>query len=77
VSLVYVWACPIEKLGMQTELVSLINHTTLRWEDNIKMDIQEVGYEGMKWIHLAEDRDRCRTVVNAVINLRVPLGRIS
>jgi hypothetical protein len=57
---------------MQTELVSLTNHTTLRWEDNIKIDIQEVGYEEMNWIHPAENRDRCRTVVIAVINLRVP-----
>ena len=40
-----------------------------RWEDNIKMDLQEVGCEGMNWIELVEDRDRCRTVVNAVMNL--------
>jgi hypothetical protein len=72
VSLVSVWACPIEKYGTQTELVSLTNHTTLRWEDNIKMDIQEVGYEGMDWIQLAEDKDIWRTVVNAIMNLRVP-----
>jgi hypothetical protein len=57
---------------MQTELVSLPNHMTLRCGDNIEMDIQEVGYEGMDWIHLAENRGRWRTVVNAVINLRVP-----
>ena len=42
-----------------------------RWEDNIKMDLQEVGC-GMDWIDLAKDRDRWRTVVNAVMNLRVP-----
>jgi hypothetical protein len=41
-----------------------------RWEDNIKMDVQEVGW-GMDWIELAEDRDRLRAVVNAVMNLRV------
>jgi hypothetical protein len=57
---------------MQTELVFLTNHTTLRWEDNIKMDIRDVRYDGMDWTHLAEDRDRWRTVVNAVINFRVP-----
>jgi len=51
---------------MQTELVVVTNHTTLRWEDNIKMDIQEVGYDGMDWTHLVEDRGRWRTVVNAV-----------
>jgi hypothetical protein len=31
----------------------------LRWEDNIKMDLQEVGYGGMDWIELAQDRERC------------------
>ena len=44
----------------------------LRWEDNIKMDLQEVGSVGMDWIQLAEDRDRWKTLVNAVMNLRVP-----
>jgi len=43
-----------------------------RWEDNIKVDIQEVRYEGMDWIELAQDRDRWRALVNAVMNLRVP-----
>jgi len=43
-----------------------------RWEDNIKMDLQEVGYGGVDWIRLAQDRNRCRALVNAVMNLRVP-----
>jgi hypothetical protein len=43
-----------------------------RWEDNIKMDLQEVGCEDMDWIKLAQDRDNCRTLVNAVMNLRIP-----
>jgi len=43
-----------------------------RWEDNIKMDLQEVGCRGMDWIELAEDRDRWRAYVNVVMNLRVP-----
>jgi hypothetical protein len=43
-----------------------------RWVDNIKMDHREVGWDGMDWIDLAEDRDRWRAYVNAVMNLRVP-----
>ena len=43
-----------------------------RWEDNIKVDLQEMGCEGMDWIELAQDRDRWRALVNAVMNLRLP-----
>jgi hypothetical protein len=43
-----------------------------RWEDNIRMDLQEVGCAGMDWIGLAQDRDRWWVLVNAVMNLRVP-----
>jgi hypothetical protein len=43
-----------------------------RWEDNINMDLQEVGCGGMEWIELARDRDRWRALVNAVMNLRFP-----
>ena len=43
------------------------------WEDNIKMDVHEVGCAGgMDWIELAQDRDRWRTLVSAVMNLRGP-----
>ena len=43
-----------------------------RWEDNIKMDRQEVGCGGMGWIDLTQDMGRCRALVNAVMNLSVP-----
>ena len=43
-----------------------------RWVDNIRMDLQEVGCRYMNWIGLAQDRDRWRTLVSAVMNLRVP-----
>jgi hypothetical protein len=43
-----------------------------RWKDIINVDLQEVGYEGMDWIDLAQDRDRWRAFVNGVMNLQVP-----
>jgi len=43
-----------------------------RWEDNIKMDLQEVECEGMDWMELAQDRNRWRALVNGVMNIRVP-----
>jgi len=43
-----------------------------RWEDNIKINLQEVGCGGMDWTDLAHDKDRWRALVNAVMNLRVP-----
>ena len=42
------------------------------WEDNIKIDLLEVGFCGMDWIELAQDRDRRRALLNAVMNLWVP-----
>ena len=42
-----------------------------RWEDNIKMDLREVG-RGADWMELAQDRDRWRVLVNTVMNLRIP-----
>ena len=43
-----------------------------KWQDNIKMDLEEVRCGGMDWIELAQDRDRWRELVNEVINLWVP-----
>jgi hypothetical protein len=42
-----------------------------RWLDNIRMDLAEVGWDGVDWIGLAQDRDRGRALVNSVLNLRV------
>jgi len=49
-----------------------LGRTRRRWEGNIKMDIQEVGCGGVDLIELAQDRDRWRVFMNAVMNLRVP-----
>jgi hypothetical protein len=43
-----------------------------RWVDNIKMDLLEIGWGGVDWVGLAQDRDKWRALVNAVMNLRVP-----
>ena len=43
-----------------------------RWEDNVEMDLQEVGCGDMDWIEQAQDRDRERSLVKAVMNLRIP-----
>jgi hypothetical protein len=43
-----------------------------RWVDNIKINLREIGWDGMDWIELAQDRDQWRDLVNTVMNLRVP-----
>jgi hypothetical protein len=43
-----------------------------RWVDSIKMDLTEIGWDGMDWIVLAQDRDQWRALVNTVMNLRFP-----
>jgi hypothetical protein len=43
-----------------------------RWVDNIKMDLRDIGWDGVDWIDLAQDRDQWRALVNTVMNLRVP-----
>jgi hypothetical protein len=42
------------------------------WEDNIRMDLREIGWGGMNWIDMAQDRDQWSALVNTVINLQVP-----
>jgi hypothetical protein len=43
-----------------------------RWVDNIKMDLSEIGWDGVDWINMAQDRDQWKALVNTVLNLRVP-----
>jgi hypothetical protein len=43
-----------------------------RWVDNIKMDLRVIGWDSMDWIHLVQDRDQLRALVNTVMSLRVP-----
>jgi hypothetical protein len=67
-----------ERRGVYTVLVGKperkrpLGRPRRRWEDNIKMDLQEVRCEGMDWIDVAQDRDRWRALVNAVVNFWVP-----
>jgi hypothetical protein len=49
----------------------LLRRPRRRWEDKIKMDLQEVGCSGVGWIELVQDRDSWRALVNAVMNIRV------
>ena len=65
-------SCVYKVLVEKPEGKRLFGRPRCRWEDNNKMDLQEVGCEGMDWIELAQDRDRWRALVNAVMNLRVP-----
>jgi hypothetical protein len=50
----------------------LLGRPSRKWEDNIKMDFEKVGSGGINWIELAQDRDRWRSSVNAVMKLWVP-----
>ena len=70
-------ACMAEGTGVHRVLVGKpegkrpLVRTRRRWEDNIKMDLREVGGVG-DWMELAQDRGRWRALVNTVMNLRVP-----
>jgi hypothetical protein len=63
--------CAYDVLVGKTDGKKPLRRPKRRWEDNIKMDLQEVGW-CMNWIDLAQNRDWWRTLVNAVMNLRVP-----
>ena len=67
-----------ERRGVYRDLMGerggkrLLGRPSPRWEDNIKIDLQEFVFEGMDGIDLVQDRDRWRALVDAVMNLRVP-----
>ena len=64
--------CVYSALVGKSEGETPVGKPRRRWEDNIKMDLQEVGSGGMDWIDLAQYRDRWRALANVVMNLRVP-----
>jgi hypothetical protein len=64
------------KIHTKFQLVNLKGREPLgrpvpRWEDNIKLDLKEIRFVALNWIHVVQDRDRWQTLVNAVMNLRV------
>ena len=69
---VWVWRGVVSGLGGKPEGKRPLGRPRLRWVDNIRTDLQEVGCGYMDWIGLAQDRDSCRTFVSAVMNLRFP-----
>jgi len=62
----------IQGFGWKPEGKRPLGRPRRRWEDNVKMELQEVVCGGMDWIELAQVRDRWRALVNVVMNLRVP-----
>jgi hypothetical protein len=74
------WAGHVACMGKGLNRVSLrkpkgknpLGRPRCRWKDNIGMDLQDVRCEGIDWIELAQDRERWRAIVNAVMNLWVP-----
>jgi hypothetical protein len=61
------WAGHVAQIGKRP-----LGRPRRRWVDNIKIDLREIGRDGMDWIALAQDRDQWRVLVNTVMNLRGP-----
>jgi hypothetical protein len=66
------WTCVYIVLVGKPERKRPLGRPRRRWENNIKMNLQEVGCVGMDWIELPQDRDRWWALVNAVMNFRIP-----
>jgi hypothetical protein len=62
----------IQDIGGKARSKRPLGRQRCRWVDNIKIDIKEIGWYGMEWIDLAQDRDQWRALMNTVMNLRVP-----
>jgi hypothetical protein len=65
------WAEHVARMGKGRGVYRVLGGRR-RWEDNIKMDLREIGIDGANWIRLAQDRVQWRACVNTVMNLRVP-----
>jgi hypothetical protein len=57
---------------MSKNIILAVGRTKHNWVDNIKTDLREMGWGGMDWIDLVQDRDQWKTLVNMVMNLQVP-----
>jgi hypothetical protein len=75
------WAGHVARMGEERKVYKVLmgkpkgkrppGRPRRRWEDGIRMDLREIGLGGVDWIRLAQDRDRWRAIVSAVMNLRV------
>jgi hypothetical protein len=70
----HIWCLTYWLISLSTEArrKETLGRPRRRWVDNIKMDLREVGWDGMDWIELVQDRDQWRALVKTVMNLRVP-----
>jgi hypothetical protein len=66
-----VWGIPHSRSLLLRTDTSFVTLGRPRWEDNIRKELRETGWEGLDWVRLAEDRDQWRAVLNTVLNLRV------
>jgi hypothetical protein len=60
-----------QKFCLKTRRNRQLGRFRRKWEDNIRMDLRKIGWEGVDWMHLCQDMEKWRAVVNTVMNLRV------